>query len=674
MAITSVKVQEDFATWQAPGRSKPIVYSVTLLNELSRQATRAYESFPNGGSEIGGVLFGSVDEDEIRITSSRDVSCEYRYGPCFVLSPSDEETLQRVIGEAASDPDLRGLIPVGWYHTHTRSPIAMTPEDARVWNRYFPHPWQVALILRPQRDEPTRGGFFFRPDSGPARLESSYRVFETELQNLPAPAIHKLAMAVRNPPEPKEAEPEEDVPDEMLWHPPQASRWRRMVVPAAAVIAVAAAAAGIYSRVGGGRPRPTLALKLVERSGQLRAMWDPSSPVILHAERGSIEIQNGNDKTRLPLHPELLRTGTLPILRPQGDVEVTLEVEAPDLDMRDGPIREVARYIAGEVASPRGTKDIGSLREELARLQGDLASQSANNSEIENRIQTLRKQPGAPQQQTSPPAPPTVAEKKKPEPPKPAEIKSAADSKAEAAKLQAEIARLRREEQERLLARETAAAKDRAAKAEKAKAEQAKADQSKADQAKADQERIARDRKTQDQRQQEMAAKLVPPPQPTAPVEQAPAPAPAPVAATPAPPPAEAAAPVYTGPRRGRLIWSGYLAPNGSLTINGRNASSGTVNGALPGVPVRVSAFPAEFSRGGLSVYSANQQLAQQEVVESRSAQNGWMNTRYQYDPARARSVQVSVPPSAGSGNRQVQLRGGDQAVSVIVIDWEVLK
>lgn len=51
------------------------------------------------------------------------------------------------------------------------------------------------------------------------------------------------------------------------------------------------------------------------------------------------------------------------------------------------------------------------------------------------------------------------------------------------------------------------------------------------------------------------------------------------------PPPASTAA-RYTGPSSGLLQWSGKLDKNVEVTIDGASASTGTLTGSLPGVPV----------------------------------------------------------------------------------------
>jgi len=82
---------------------------------------------------------------------------------------------------------------------------------------------------------------------------------------------------------------------------------------------------------------------------------------------------------------------------------------------------------------------------------------------------------------------------------------------------------------------------------------------------------------------------------------QRPEPTPAPSAPS-APP-----APAYNGPRSGVLIWSGQLEREGRIEISGGAATSGTLRGELPGVPVIVEIEPRDVG-----------------VAEAPSPQNGW--------------------------------------------------
>ncbi|MGD0201759.1 MAG: hypothetical protein ABSD27_13495 [Bryobacteraceae bacterium] len=129
---------------------------------------------------------------------------------------------------------------------------------------------------------------------------------------------------------------------------------------------------------------------------------------------------------------------------------------------------------------------------------------------------------------------------------------------------------------------------------------------------------------------QEPAVAPQPPPEPV-PSEAAPRPErvfrPEPVA-----PPFARARRAYAGPASGTIIWSGQLQKNGLFTIDGENASGGTVRGDfLPGVPVTITAV----------------QPSDVGVAETPSPANGW---------------------------KRIVLRSRSNRRSVVTITWSVLR
>jgi hypothetical protein len=98
----------------------------------------------------------------------------------------------------------------------------------------------------------------------------------------------------------------------------------------------------------------------------------------------------------------------------------------------------------------------------------------------------------------------------------------------------------------------------------------------------------------------------MPPPVETQPpvLQQRPVePPPRPVEAPPQPPPK----PAYSGPRSGLINWSGTLEKDGTVTIEGTHATSGSLSGGLPGVPVIIELDPREYA-----------------IVEAPAPSNGW--------------------------------------------------
>jgi len=82
--------------------------------------------------------------------------------------------------------------------------------------------------------------------------------------------------------------------------------------------------------------------------------------------------------------------------------------------------------------------------------------------------------------------------------------------------------------------------------------------------------------------------------------------------------------PVYQGPMSGVINWSGSLEKGGTVTIDGDAATSGKVNGDLPGVPVLVEIDTKEFA-----------------LAEVPSPSNGW--TRFTIRSKNKRQSVVTV-------------------------------
>src|SRR5437867_3167562 len=164
----------EYLSWTAAGHSRRIEYSVSVLREIELTVVDGLNRLRHGGIEVGGVLFGSRSGEHVTVDAFRPLPCEYAFGPKFVLSRNDQAALEKLLESAQTDWGLQGLVPVGWYHSHTRSALHLSAQDLEIFNRHFPEPWQVALVFRPEKACPTKAGFFVREADGSIRSESSY--------------------------------------------------------------------------------------------------------------------------------------------------------------------------------------------------------------------------------------------------------------------------------------------------------------------------------------------------------------------------------------------------------------------------------------------------------------------------------------------------------------------
>ncbi|HTA69722.1 MAG TPA: hypothetical protein VK776_15645 [Bryobacteraceae bacterium] len=121
--------------------------------------------------------------------------------------------------------------------------------------------------------------------------------------------------------------------------------------------------------------------------------------------------------------------------------------------------------------------------------------------------------------------------------------------------------------------------------------------------------------------------------------------------------------------RSGRLIWTGALRKNASITITPAGASAGVLSGSLPGLPVKVSLQPAELVEGGIAVYSKDPEPSDAE--QPPGAWNGWKVVVYDWDPKRIAAVDIVEAPGPANSWKRLVLRNESRNVSVFVVNWQ---
>ena len=115
-------------------------------------------------NEMGGWLIGSWKEDQITgeeyIVIERSLPALYtKRGSAYLTFTQDSQVAMfDVMEEKFPDKEL-----VGWYHSHPKMSLFLSSYDLFIHNHFFPHPWQVALVIEPHTNV---GGFFIRDRDG----------------------------------------------------------------------------------------------------------------------------------------------------------------------------------------------------------------------------------------------------------------------------------------------------------------------------------------------------------------------------------------------------------------------------------------------------------------------------------------------------------------------------
>lgn len=304
------------------------------MDELRAAAVDGLQRLARGGLEVGGVLFGVQRDSGIRILTWRPISCEHALGPGFQFSPRDHLDLKRLLEEAPGDPDLQGLKPVGWFVSHTRSDVSLTPSDQEIFGAYFPEPYHVTLVLHPTQTGPARAGFFARESNGDLKTDASYQEYLIQplhrgaaRRELPpaAPAQRALRTAqepeVQVQPTPVRAAPVQ---------PPQFGTWERRTTSRRWLwmlpVCLALIIGGVFVKQKYLSPTQSFSLRIYEAAGTIQIVWDVNAAPIRASHLGVIDIKDGNESKRLALSDDELHQGRKNYVRHSGDVELRMAV------------------------------------------------------------------------------------------------------------------------------------------------------------------------------------------------------------------------------------------------------------------------------------------------------------------------------------------------------------
>ena len=426
--------------WSAPQCPFQIEYLPRVLDDIRLAVVDAFFSLPRGGAEIGGILLGSWDGEQVSITGFEALDCEHAMGPSFTLSVRDQTLLAEITAAARRNPSNRQ--PVGWYHSHTRSEVFLSSADQELHNRFFPEPWQIALVLKPHTFEPTRGGFFFRETDGSMRGAASYQEFRIDPLPLrsdgsnspaahrtryegsgfrpvpaavpdtvpgpdapsakgkgPVPITREVAVETTPVAEGREAAVETrefDVPD--FGQSRQPPSWRGIKAAAILAVGLAAGGAGYQTRqywlpqvmtkaraVLPKEPDSYLSLAVSDDNGQLKIQWDRSAPAVRNALDATLEITDGNTVPQsVRLDTSHLAAGGVTYGRQNERVDVTLIASEPG-----GQVVKEQTSFLGRLPAQKGA--VGNPEAERAdKLQKDLNLQAAKTRKLEKDLKDMR--------------------------------------------------------------------------------------------------------------------------------------------------------------------------------------------------------------------------------------------------------------------------------------------
>src|SRR5215471_7197018 len=160
--------------WEIPGKPVAVHLALDVIDNVLPEVMRAFGAVPKRGAETGGLLIGSIERDSghaiVRVEQIELVPCLYARGPSYLLSSDDKTAFEMAVERWAPNP-TRPQQAVGYFRSHTRDGLALSPEDVELLDRLLPGPAHIALLVRPFAAKPIQAGFFFR-DNGSFSTET----------------------------------------------------------------------------------------------------------------------------------------------------------------------------------------------------------------------------------------------------------------------------------------------------------------------------------------------------------------------------------------------------------------------------------------------------------------------------------------------------------------------
>jgi hypothetical protein len=604
-------------------RCEPLHVDVECTNavlEMIRDwAVDARRDLAHCAVETGGILFGEWTDTSIRIEAARPLECEHKFGPWFQLSKKDEASLLEVLAVARKDSEIGKLQPIGLYISNSQN-FSVAVADVRIFDRYFPKPRPMALILRPSKYGQTSAAFFLR-ERGSVTYFCAHEVPSStseSAQRDPQPITpnpqdeNRLAN--------KPARPEEAAT--IIAHPPNKAigAWRgesvrRLLmsalkrfraslltreklwnmsrgdlVAAIVLLGFCTAATRTLSVRSNLQPSTKIPIHITDVGSQLRIDWDANEESVRSATSGVLEIRDGETESlHLPFARDMLRAGSVLYVPRSGTIQVRMRF----MNHKGPPQESVIYYINPTRVAP--SVPVVVFSPATSKSEPSLIAESAL--------------PNSPALEKEPSLAPSY---EKPWP---------------------------RNENGGMKKAAQPVSRDR-------------------------QPRVFRLPPLRPSPATNDPIRLDLPDAPDVRTNQ-----PVPMALLTSIGATLTRSAIQATPNWGRLIWTGELQKNEVISFSASGSSRGVLNGRLPGFPIKVNIRPGEVVDGGIAILTNDANRA--GVNEPSHARNGWDVVIYKRVQKPIPEVRVVEPPGPANNWGRIVLQNTDRNLSVVVVDWQ---
>jgi hypothetical protein len=195
ITIKSRPEEGDYYRWSEPNSEITVCLKTETVDRLQMDALRGIASSPRTGKEVGGILLGRFDINESSILIVVDdfvlFPCAHGNGPFYDLAPAEVAEFEATLARGRTEWEQS---VVGYYRSHNRDGLFLSPGDLQLIQRHFPAPDNIFLIIKTLPNRTCTAGFFFWKDG---RIQSEFTDSEAPL----IPINFSSAVQIPAPPE-----------------------------------------------------------------------------------------------------------------------------------------------------------------------------------------------------------------------------------------------------------------------------------------------------------------------------------------------------------------------------------------------------------------------------------------------------------------------------------------
>lgn len=208
--VRAERIKPQFSTtpgymWEVAQKPVSVRLFYGLIDRMEKEVVENFRSLTSRGSEIGGLLLGTItpgNPTHVSIDDFELIPCDYSRGPLYRLSDADMGRFERAVQQRQGG---NGPVVVGYFRSHTRKGLSLDSEDVAFLGARFSDPNQVALLVRPYATKASVAGIFIW-EGGIIQGEASHLEFPFRSSQLssfrPSPLLAEAA-----PPPPPQAAP-----------------------------------------------------------------------------------------------------------------------------------------------------------------------------------------------------------------------------------------------------------------------------------------------------------------------------------------------------------------------------------------------------------------------------------------------------------------------------------